>query len=63
MTPSSEACLGGSLGPDSDGWRGNLGAHAVDLHGGGDGPRGDLTRGGTREEGRHLAGEGNQGLG
>ena len=57
------ARLGDRLGSDADGGGHDLGAHAVNLHGGGDGPRGDLTRGGAREECRHLPGEGNQGLG
>ena len=51
------------LRSDSHGGGAHLGAHAVHLHGGGHGPRGDVTRRGARQQSSNLSGEGNQGFG
>ena len=60
---SDAARFGRCLGSDTGRGSRDLGAHAVHLDGGGDGPGGNLARGGARQQGRHLTREGHQGLG
>ena len=57
------ARFGCCLGSDTDRGSRDLGTHAVHLDGGGDGPGGNLARGGACQQGRHLTREGHQGLG